>query len=143
MSAKLDQVGAGAIGGPHFRINRSRYYIKEFTSLLETLEVGSVQTWISYEQFVKRGLGPAFEYILEVGARLATLRARLLTVTEMIETSALVAQSAATRHNTAVLRKATTYIGIALLIFILRDYRAIFSALSSVREFLIVNRLWP
>jgi hypothetical protein len=38
----------------------------------------------------------------------AGMRERLLSVTEMIETSALVGQSPAIRHNTAVLRQTTT-----------------------------------
>ena len=68
-----------------------------------------------------RGLQPAFDEIADTGRRLRSLRARLGTVTEMIETSALVGQSAATRHNTAVLRSATTILlsilGVVLLRF--------------------------
>jgi hypothetical protein len=81
--------------------------VREFRVLLKTLNVGNVPTWVSYEQFVMRGLQPAFDEISDTGRRLRALRARLGTVTEMIETSALVGQSAATRHNTAVLRSAT------------------------------------
>ena len=59
---------------------------------------------MSYDQFVTRGLKPAFDFIDGVGARLLGLRARLQSVLEGIETSALVKQSAATRENTAQLR---------------------------------------
>jgi len=107
LGARLDALGSDAVGGLHFRINRSRHYAREFRVLLKTLNVGSVPTWVSYEQFVMRGLQPAFDEISDTGRRLRALRARLGTVTEMIETSALVGQSAATRHNTAVLRSAT------------------------------------
>src|SRR5262249_24509857 len=72
----------------------------------------------SYEQFVYRGLAPAFDYMKRVGKRLRAVRARLLIITETIETSALVGQSAATRHNTAVLRRATTLAIVILLIFL-------------------------
>jgi len=120
VGAELDQVGRGTIGGLHYRINRSAYYVREFSMLIGTLNVGNVPTWISYEQFVTRGLTPAFDYIASIGNRLNSLRNRLNSVTETIETSALVGQSAATRHNTAVLRQATTILIAVLAIYLTR-----------------------
>jgi hypothetical protein len=104
LSAALDAVGEEADHGLHFRINRSRYYVCEFESLLASLRVGNIDTWVSYDQFVTRGLKPAFDFIDGVGVRLLGLRSRLQSVLEGIETSALVKQSAATRENTAQLR---------------------------------------
>jgi hypothetical protein len=104
LSAALDEVGLKAVSGLHFRINRSRYYVGEFESMLISLGIGNIDTWVSYDQFVRRGLKPAFEFIDGVGRRLLSLRARLQTVLEGIETSALVKQSSATRLNTAELR---------------------------------------
>jgi hypothetical protein len=104
LSAALDEVGLKAVSGLHFRINRSRYYVAEFESMLISLGIGNIDTWVSYDQFVRRGLKPAFEFIDGVGRRLLSLRARLQTVLEGIETSALVKQSSATRLNTAELR---------------------------------------
>jgi hypothetical protein len=104
LSAALDAVGDEADHGLHFRINRSRYYVCEFESLVASLKIGNIDTWVSYDQFVTRGLKPAFDFIDGVGARLLGLRARLQSVLEGIETSALVKQSAATRENTAQLR---------------------------------------
>jgi hypothetical protein len=118
ISAKLDELGFGAVGGLHFRLNRSAFYVREFGILLKTLRVGNIPTWVSYAQFVQRGLAPAFHYMASVGKRLRRVRARLLTISETIETSALVGQSAATRHNTAVLRRATTFAIIILLLFL-------------------------
>ncbi len=109
VSANLDEMGFGAVGGLHFRLNRSAYYVREFNILLKTLRIRNIPTWTSYEQFVQRGLGPAFHYLRSVGKRLRRVRARLLSITETIETTALVGQSAATRHNTAVLRRTTTH----------------------------------
>ena len=108
ISSKLDELGFGAIGGLHFRLNRAAYYVREFRILLDTLQTNNIQSWISYEQFVQRGLDPAFHYMAGIGKRLRAVRERLLTTTETIETSVLVGQSAATRHNTAVLRNTTT-----------------------------------
>jgi hypothetical protein len=108
LSAALDEVGLKAVSGLHFRINRSRYYVAEFESMLASLGIGNIDTWVSYDQFVRRGLKPAFDFIDGVGRRLLSLRARLQTVLEGIETSALVRQSSATRENTAELRNIAT-----------------------------------
>jgi len=105
LSANLDDIGIKAVHGIHFRINRSRYYVCEFESLLASLKIGNIDTWVSYDQFVTRGLKPAFDFIDGVGDRLLGLRARLQTVLEGIETGALVRQSSATRQNTMHLRR--------------------------------------
>jgi hypothetical protein len=104
LSAALDRVGARARSGLHFRINRSRFYATEFESLVASLKVGNIDTWVAYDQFVTRGLKPAFDFIDGVGHRLLGLRTRLQTVLSGIETSALVTQISATRQNTAELR---------------------------------------
>ena len=73
LSAALDTVGGQAVHGLHFRINRSRYYVCEFESLLASLKTGNIDTWVSYDQFVTRGLKPAFEFIEGVGVRSARI----------------------------------------------------------------------
>ncbi len=98
-------IGHEARNGFHFRINRSRFYAAEFESLLATLRIGHIDTWVAYDQFVTRGLKPAFDFINGVGRRLVGLRTRLQSVLEGIETSALVIQTSATRSNTAQLRR--------------------------------------
>ena len=105
LSAALDEVGIEAVHGLHFRINRSRYYVCEFESLLASLKIGNIDTWVSYDQFVTRGLKPAFDFIDGIGLRLLGLRTRLQSVLEGIETGALVRQSSATRQNTMHLRR--------------------------------------
>lgn len=105
LSAALDKIGLAARHGLHFRINRSRYYVEEFETLLRSLKVGNIDTWVAYDQFVSRGLKPAFDFIDGVGNRLLGLRSRLQSVLEGIETSALVIQTSATRSNTAQLKR--------------------------------------
>jgi hypothetical protein len=105
IAAELDKIGFCAIGGLHYRISRSTYYIEEFDVLIDTLQLGNIHSWNSYNSFVRLGLQPAFDYIKEAGLRLRTLRQRLQTVTEAIQTSALVAQTTATRANTNALRE--------------------------------------
>jgi hypothetical protein len=115
LSAALDRVGDKSVHGLHFRINRSRYYVAEFDSLLASLKVGNIDTWVSYDQFVTRGLKPAFDFIDGVGTRLLGLRTRLQSVLEGIETSALVGQTSAMRMNTEELRKIAIAVGKAHL----------------------------
>jgi hypothetical protein len=105
IAAELDKIGFCAAGGLHYRISRSTYYVEEFDVLIDTLQLGNIHSWNSYNSFVRLGLQPAFDYIKEAGLRLRTLRQRLQTVTEAIQTSALVAQTTATRANTNALRE--------------------------------------
>jgi hypothetical protein len=105
ISAALDTIGRDATGGLHYRINRSRYYVKEFRILLETLRVREIETWLSYTNFVKRGLNPTFDFIDDLGTRLDALRRRLQSVTASIQTSALVAQTSATRQHTQEIKQ--------------------------------------
>ena len=99
----LDRLGEGAIGGIHYRINRARFYSDVFKTLAETLRVKLIETWTSYEQFLTRGLNPAFKFIDDVGKRLASLRERLHGEMQSIQTSAIVNQTEATRDNTVQL----------------------------------------
>jgi hypothetical protein len=99
----LDSLGQGAIGGIHYRINRSRYFSKMYRTLTKTLRVELIETWTSYTQFLTRGLDPAFKFIDGVGTRLASLRERLHGEMQSIQTSAIVNQTEATRDNTVQL----------------------------------------
>lgn len=108
--ATLDELGHASAGGLHYRIGRSSYYIEQFNSLVNTLAIGDIPTWIPYNSFADRGLRPIFDMIQRTGQRLQALRTRLTAVTESIQTSALVVQSSATRENTDVLKKLEGYV---------------------------------
>jgi hypothetical protein len=145
LSAALDGVGHKARNGFHFRVNRSRFYAAEFESLLGTLKIGNIDTWVAYDQFVTRGLKPAFEFIDGVGTRLVGLRTRLQSVLEGIETSALVIQTSATRSNTAQLRRVAArfrlqnllIVGIGALLTYSTESKTWQNALSELQTFLI------
>lgn len=122
INSDLDRAGVDASGGLHFRINRSRYHVKEFYRLVKLLQIGNVQTWTSYSQFVARGLAPAFDFIDNVGRRIQALRLRLTSVTDTIEAGALVGQSSATRYNTAVLRQVLIIMSAVFAIYLLKAY---------------------
>lgn len=125
IGAELDRQGVEVVGGLHFRVNRSAVHVAEFRHLLKLLQIGNIQTWTSYEQFVERGLEPAFAYIRSVGTRIHSLRERLIAVLETIETSALVGQSSATRHNTGELRRIMTYVLIFIAFYLLLNQKAL------------------
>jgi len=99
----LDGLGKEAIGGLHFRISRAQQYIVNFRQLVPSMDIGNIDTWISYEQVVRRGFEPAFRYLEDVGARLNRLRARLGAAMQSIQTSGIVNQTEATRDNTVQL----------------------------------------
>lgn len=103
ISAALDAMGKGAAGALPFVVARSQKYIAQFQELVSLLKPGNIETWVSYDQFVQRGLLPTFEFIAGVGVRLRALRDRLQATTEAVQTSAVSIQTAATRHNTDVL----------------------------------------
>ncbi len=104
LGAALDRIGQGGSGRLLYIINRSRHFIAEFERMAATLEVGNIDTWVHYLQFVERGLKPTFDMIDKTATRLIGLRERLQSITQMIQTSALIVESVATQSNTAALR---------------------------------------
>ncbi len=105
LGAGLDDMGRGGAGRLLYIINRSNYYANEFERLWPTLHVVNIDGWISYNQFVDRGVKPVFNQISSIGQRLDSLRKRLQSTTEMIQTSALIIETEATRANTETLRQ--------------------------------------
>jgi hypothetical protein len=96
----IDDLGGDAIGGLPFRINRSRFYAEIYRRMVETLRVGTIDTWWDYKQLAARGVEPAFRFIENVGDRLERLRTRLRDAMEAVQTSAIANQTEATRDNT-------------------------------------------
>jgi hypothetical protein len=105
IASSLDSVGTGGSGRLLFVINRSKIHMNEFERMAPSLEIGNIDGWVNYEQFVHRSVLPTFDMIRATGERLVGLRERLQSVTEMIQTSALIVESEATRQNTAILRR--------------------------------------
>jgi hypothetical protein len=105
IGAALDNIGNGGAGRILYAINRAKHTIGEFEKIVGTMGVTNIDGWVNYGQFVERGVSPSFDLIRSTGDRLISLRSRLQSVTEMIQTSALIAEAEATRANTATLRK--------------------------------------
>ncbi len=133
IGANLDRIGPRATGGLVYCIARAEYHIDEFVRMAERLRPNAIDTWVSYDQFVDRGLKPSFDFIKSTGTRLRSLRGRLQVVTESVQTAALVLQTSATRSNTAELRKianswrrATLYSQVTLVVVVLSIAGALF-----------------
>ena len=105
IGAALDNIGNGGAGRILYVINRAKYHIFEFERMVKTLGVTNIDGWINYDQFVQRALMPTFNSVRITAERLISLRERLQSVTEMIQTSALIVEAEATRTNTATLRR--------------------------------------
>ena len=100
ITAGLDRLGSGAVGGLPYRIARSRYYAETYHETVKNLRVGNIETWWSYEQFARRGMAPVLRHIASVGERMAKLRERLQAVKQDILQSSIASQTEATRDNT-------------------------------------------
>lgn len=105
ISTELDRISQQSIGGLPFRVMRSKHYIKMFDSQIDGLRVKRIETWVPYDEFVARGLRPTFEFIEAVGVRLDKLRGRLQNAMQAVQTSAIVAQTEATRQVSSDLKK--------------------------------------
>jgi hypothetical protein len=46
INAELNQLGKEAIGGLHFRINRSRHYMLLFKALIPSLRARRIEGWM-------------------------------------------------------------------------------------------------
>ena len=118
IGSELDNIGEGGSGRLLYVIDRANMFVKEFERMYPTLEIEDVKGWISYEQFVLRGLLPTFDSIRSAGQRLIALRNRLQMIMNTIQTSALIIEATSTRENTTTLRKIATHffhIKVALL----------------------------
>lgn len=105
IAGHLDMIGEGGSGRMIYAINRAVYYMQEFLRLHNTLAVDDIPGWVSYQQFVSRSVQPSFNVISSTGERLRSIRDRIAVVTETIQTAALIVETAATRENTAMLKR--------------------------------------
>lgn len=103
IGAELERMGPRGSGHLAHNIARSQFLINRFTAMVETLEIENLNGWINYKQFAQRGLGPTFELVSATGSRLVAAQERLKALTDVVQVSALIVQSAATRQNTSQL----------------------------------------
>jgi hypothetical protein len=73
-------------GGLEYRVDRSRYYQGQFTRSLDWLRIGRVEGFQPYDEFVKRRLGGAFDFIDRLGHQFARMQADLVTLFQYSQT---------------------------------------------------------
>ncbi|EJN12182.1 hypothetical protein PMI42_04512 [Bradyrhizobium sp. YR681] len=61
----LEQTGSG----PLYRIERSRYYVRQFEDNVKLLRILRLEGDQPYDQFIRRRLGPEFDFIDRLGVR--------------------------------------------------------------------------
>jgi hypothetical protein len=105
IAASLERMGPGGSGHLAQSIDEASYYIGEFDRMVPTLEIGNIAGWINYAQFADRGMRPTFNMIKNTGQRLVAAQDRLKALTDVVQVSALIVQSDATRRNTDTLRE--------------------------------------
>jgi hypothetical protein len=105
IAASLETMGRGGSGHLAHSIDEASYYIGEFDRMVPTLEIGNIAGWINYAQFADRGMRPTFNMIKNTGQRLVAAQDRLKALTDVVQVSALIVQSDATRRNTDTLRE--------------------------------------
>lgn len=139
LTAALDKVGEGGAGRIMYAIRRAELAIDDFKRMLPTMSVGEIDGWTSYAQFVRRGLAPSFGFVRLTGERLNAIRMRLQTVTETIQTAALIAEAEATKLNTQTLRDIARF-------FFLMQKRLLwmfFVAIALLAEWYLPNIIKP
>lgn len=66
---KIDSIGLNIAGHISYRVYRSRYRAQQFDIQLSDLHVERIEAWQPYDEFVKRRLYPAFDFISRIGER--------------------------------------------------------------------------
>ncbi len=105
IGAGLDNIGNDGAGRLLFLLSRSSQFIDEFDRLLGMIDVGDIQTWLNYRRFIDRGLRSTFDVIRATEERLVGLRGRLQSITDVVQTGALIVEAEATRSNTFTLKQ--------------------------------------
>lgn len=105
IAGQLDMIGEGGSGRIAYAINRANFFSAEYMRLFQSMRFEDIPGWINYGNFVNRSVQPAFNVIASTGERLRAIRSRLESVTETIQTAALIVETAATRDNTATLNR--------------------------------------
>lgn len=74
---KISNWNRQIIGGLPYRIERSRYYVKQFRDGLPALRIRRVEGYQPYDVFVEHRLGATYDFIDRLGTRLERFERRL------------------------------------------------------------------
>jgi hypothetical protein len=90
IQAKLNELTAGpqsrgdqkTIGGLLYRVNRSRYYARDFDQRMTDMLFRRIEGWEPYDIFMHRNLYPIMDHIDSIGRRFDALAARVQRLTD-------------------------------------------------------------
>lgn len=85
-------------GGIAYRIARSARYVEVFETRLPHMRIQPIETWQSYEEFMRRRLSITFNYIKRVGDRRAALWDRVNVEISLLQTINMVKHADATNR---------------------------------------------
>jgi hypothetical protein len=112
---------SGFDGGLEYRVERSRYYVKQFRDSVPPLRIRRVEGYQPYDVFVQRRLGAVFDYIDRLGLRFERVQRDIETLYEYIQThSSLVVELDIDKRNKKIERLQQT--GELFLFIILAPY---------------------
>lgn len=88
----FESANAAFTGGIAYRLDRSMYYHQQFQDGLKNLRIGRLEGFRPYDEFVRRGLGDAFDFVTMLrsqvarifGIRDTLIRSQQLTEDEII-----------------------------------------------------------
>lgn len=83
---RLGSIAEGLDGTLDFRIERSRYYVSQFSGVAQALRIKRVRGFQQYDEFVIQRLGPVFEYIDSLGRRYERVQKSRSLLLERIQT---------------------------------------------------------
>jgi hypothetical protein len=69
VEARMGQLSANIDGTLEARVERSRYYVKQFFTVTKALRIDRFRGFQQYDEFVLQRVGPVFEYIDGVGRK--------------------------------------------------------------------------
>ena len=75
----IDEIGKEISGGLAYRVYRSAFFSTAFKNVVQDLDVQRIEGWQPYDEFVRRRLYSAYDFIARVGERMARLQKRLQT----------------------------------------------------------------
>lgn len=129
-------------GGIHYRIERSRYYVKQFRDGVPALRIRRVEGYQPYDVFVEHRLGALFDFIHRLGLRLERFERRLNVLYQFV----LVGKAAENSKKIAILQTAAEafFLGLAAPYYIMGAADHIFSkeGLESTPGKMALGAIW-
>jgi len=75
----IGEIGKDISGGLSYRVYRAAFFSTTFKSVVQDLDVQRIEGWQPYDEFVRRRLYSAYDFIARVGERMTRLQKRLQT----------------------------------------------------------------